>query len=157
MKYLLINPETPLRIRKALEPFGTCISTSVCGLLPRPVSGHPDMTVAKIGDTYAVYEKNLAAVETLQKAGADYIKCATPPGNIYPYDIAYNCFTCGKYLFGNIKRLAPEIIGLSEKLGYEKVQLNQGYAKCSTVVLDNGIITADDGIYAVCASKGIKP
>lgn len=93
----------------------------------------------------------------------DMFYCALPPsvggvikgdpnkiGARYPKDIVYNAVMLDKYLIHNLKYTASEVMEKADELGLEKINVKQGYTKCSCVVVDGkSIITADEGIYKV--------
>ncbi len=119
------------------------------------LSEHPDMGIFMLGraivaeptihDTmYKYYESELENGKFVLKRGARLLEKS------YPKDIAYNCVVVGNYLIHH--RQADEvIINLCMEMGYEMVAVKQGYAKCSTLVVDNQSVITDDvglaGIY----------
>ena len=73
----------------------------------------------------------------------------------YPGDCAYNAACTGKYLICRVASTAPEILEFARERGMQVINVRQGYAKCSTVVVDeNSIITYDRGIAKACAAAG---
>lgn len=71
----------------------------------------------------------------------------------YPQDIALCCFALGKALYCHPAHTAPEIRAL-----YSHIRpVRQGYARCSTCIVEEGcIITADLGIAAVAEADGVE-
>ncbi len=60
----------------------------------------------------------------------------------YPECAALNCLLCGGTAFGNFKRADPTVTKFLE--GYTRVNVRQGYTKCSAaVVREDALITAD--------------
>ena len=107
--------------------------------LPLPLASHPDMSAVNVcGKTFSAGEM------------AKFFGCADTGesfGESYPRDVLFNGFTlCGK-LFCNEKGFSDVVADFARKNGIEVINVKQGYAKCSTLVLgDKGIITADVGI-----------
>ncbi len=114
------------------------------GIVDGPISDHPDMFMCKLGTA-----KN-----------SRIIKCQDPAvelSNKYPADIAYNAACTGKYFIHNLKHTAPALLEAATDLGMILVDTKQGYAKCSTVVVDeDSIITYDRGIAEACIEAGMK-
>ena len=103
-----------------------------------PVRNHPDML-------YCMLNEN-----TLFKGDAAKL---SPK---YPTDISYNACSTGKFFIHNLKYTDPELMRLVHELGMTTVNVSQGYAKCSIVVVDeDSIITYDDGIAKACRNAGM--
>ena len=116
--------------------------------LPSPLCSHPDMSAVN------VYGKVFSSGEL-----AKFLDCADTSekfGEKYPKDVLFNGFTLCHRLFCNEKSFSKTVIAFAKECGYGIVNVKQGYAKCSTLVLgDKGIITADSSI-ANAASKVCK-
>lgn len=70
----------------------------------------------------------------------------------YPAEVAYNAACTGKYLICNSRYTASEIL----EVGLELIDVKQGYAKCSVVIVDeNSIITYDKGIASKARAAGL--
>ena len=66
----------------------------------------------------------------------------------YPYNIHYNICIFGKYALHNFKYTESNILKYIEDNNLIKINLKQGYSKCSICIVDeNSIITSDKGIY----------
>lgn len=111
------------------------------------ISGHPDIMVHKIGDNELITEPSVY----------EYFKLKLPEHTVgigetflndkYPGNIAYNVCALSNKIFCNIPNTDRKIFKRYEQMGYEIINVKQGYAKCSIcVVSDNAIITADKGI-----------
>ncbi len=119
--------------------------------LPAPIRCHPDTLVCTLPGYLFLpvdyYRANASFFDDVA-ADADVTLCPlhTPHGSAYPADAAYNGVLCGRYLLGKTAILAPEIPDIARKHGYIPVSVHQGYAACSTIVLDNTLFTADPSI-----------
>ena len=114
------------------------------------LSNHPDMFMCKMG---ALDE---APIISYFGGGSGGDTAAVTLGPVYPGDIAYNAACTGRYLIHNLKYTAPPIKQFAEKAGMCLVDVKQGYAKCSTVIVDEeSIITYDRGIGRACRSAGM--
>ena len=60
-----------------------------------------------------------------------------------------------KYLFANVAHTSADVLEYARLCEYELVNVAQGYAKCSTLLLDEAVITADTGIYRAAKERGI--
>lgn len=67
--------------------------------------------------------------------------------NKYPDYLGYNGIFLDRYFIHNLKYTSPVLLDEAERMGLELINVNQGYTKCSCVVVDGrSIITADEGI-----------
>ncbi len=77
-------------------------------------------------------------------------------GALYPRDSVYNAACTGRFFIHRLDITDPALLARAEELGIETVDVPQGYAKCSTVVVDEyGIITPDRGIRKACVRRGM--
>lgn len=126
-------------------------------VLYHPVNTHPDMQIHFIDNFHAVvapcafeyYRKILPERVFLQKGTAD-------PEGTYPGDISYNIAKIGNRIVGNLKYTDKTLLNIYSELGYEFINVNQGYAKCNLCIIDdNSVITEDEGLCKTLRSKGI--
>ncbi|MBR7088697.1 MAG: hypothetical protein IKI38_05010 [Mogibacterium sp.] len=114
------------------------------GIVSGPVSCHPDMFMCRMG----------------ADIGSELVRCTitgTQPGLVYPHDIAFNAACTGKYFIHNLQFTAPELLTRARELGMQLVNVRQGYAKCSTVVVDeDSVITYDRGLGKACLQAGMN-
>lgn len=152
---VLISPVSPA-IYEALNKRGinTTFSKEVKDLIDYE-KFHADMQLLVINDT-AFIPKN---VEGLSNIVAPHYKNVVVCGEIsekYPSNIALNAALVGNYLLCKASSLACEVTEYCKNNGIVIVNVNQGYTKCSTLVVnDNAIITADLGISRVAKHYGI--
>lgn len=110
------------------------------------ISSHPDIYYLKIDDKLVVskcqeefIKSKINDVEFL--VGTDVV------ANKYPFDVPYNVCIVGKNAIHNFKFTDNKVSKLLDELGYRKINVEQGYSKCSTAIIDsNSCITSDIGI-----------
>ena len=127
--------------------------------LDTPVATHADMLISVIENTLFTYEDYYLKNKKIFKKIEDYykvVKVKHKCQNKYPGDIGLNVLVIGKKIFANLKNTAHEILDFAKKNGYELINVNQGYAACSTLVLNGGAITSDISIYNALLKEGIK-
>lgn len=121
------------------------------GLVSEPVSDHPDMFMCRLG--IGVDSPLVSYWDTTKnrdKAGVS----ALSPG--YPDEVAFNAACTGKYFIHNLKYTAPQLLDTARSMGMIEVNVSQGYAKCSTVIVDeDSIITYDRGLGQRCIEAGM--
>lgn len=159
-KIAVCDSRTPKEALAALEKYcsGIILLPPFEALDP-PVSAHSDMLIFPCperslilthGDYLPTAEKLFSTTEIEIRAISE------KAGRKYPSDILLNAAPIGKYLFGRISHLSRELIELSDELGLEKVDVAQGYARCSVCkVTDSAIITADASIARAAMKRDI--
>lgn len=123
--------------------------------LSEPVSYHPDLSIIKIEDIYVC-----------EKSVYEYYKKMLPDKNIvcgktllsshYPNDIAYNVLISEKTAMANFKYTDPKVKYELIKRNYKLVNINQGYAACSSASFSGKIISADNSVLKACGDLGIE-
>lgn len=129
-------------------------------LLSAPAASHADMLLFSIGDALVVHRSYYALarreIDTiLHSTGLRLVLTDCPRGPEYPLDVALNALLCGRYLFGRLDVLAPEIPALAKQNGITPVHVRQGYAGCSGLTADNVILTADPSLTKAARACGI--
>ena len=130
--------------------------------LPEPMASHPDMLLAYIDGTIltsAEYCDTAAYVFCEIREFLPNIKikfCDTAQGNEYPHDAPYNVLTVGKRMFCRQETAAPEIIEFASAIGYQIIDVRQGYPACTTLALgDYNAVSADEGMRKSLEKCGI--
>lgn len=110
--------------------------------LPSGIASHADLQLCRLGYSFD------APVLRINPSRL---------GSSYPADVPYNAACTGKYLICNKSHTAPELLEACEDKGMKIIDVKQGYAKCSCVVVDgNSIITYDRGIASRCLERGLS-
>lgn len=156
---MLLGCDTPETVIKSLISKGIEIITAgpVKGMPPY-LSSHADMQFVNVKSGVIAHAPGVSEniLRKLKDSSFELIEGETIPGDTYPYDIAYNCAVVGKVAFLNIRYTDPKLLELLIKCGIKPVPVKQGYAKCSTCVLnDHAIITADKSIHKAALQNGI--
>ena len=118
------------------------------------VSFHTDLSVFSFGDIlicapylYDLLSKKLENVTVI---------CGSAAFSPYPHEITYNAALVGNKLFCKTEYTCKKILDECENRGIIPINVPQGYAKCSTVVVnDNCIITSDRSIQKAAEKEGI--
>ncbi len=130
------------------------INIPMCPRLAPPVSSHPDMLFYRMSDGTLLteqkyFEENEAFFNSLPR-GLKIKTSAITLAQNYPNDIAFDALRVENTVFCLEKHTAPEILADSDKV----VNVKQGYAKCSSLLIGNSVITADKGIYTAVTANG---
>lgn len=108
------------------------------GLVDSAISCHPDVFFCRlgIGDDAPL----VRATDTELRMG-------------YPAEAAFNAACTGQYFIHNLKVTNPRLLEAARIAGMKLLHVPQGYAKCSTVIVnERSIITYDHGIARACSA-----
>lgn len=74
----------------------------------------------------------------------------------YPLNIALNHLIVNDIFIGKVNNTDKYILKFCEENNYKIINVNQGYTKCSTAIVNrNALITADQSIYNACLKQHI--
>ncbi len=120
--------------------------------LPVPVNSHADLQLLHSGkNNIFVQSEHLFIGESSLKF--NLTKIGAEAGNRYPEDVRLNCALIGNNLICNTKTIAREILEFAQHSGFNIINVNQGYTKCSIcIVNENTIITDDESIYTAAGN-----
>jgi len=158
VKFLIIDRRVPLSIENKIRALGiNIIKTPYCKDLHLGISSHPDILLCHIGKNKVVVAPNVFEfAEELRAIGINAIMGNTSLMSTYPKDIAYNVCIVGRFAIHNFKYTDREVLKGIEENNLIKINVKQGYTKCSILVVnENAIITSDPGITKEVKKYGI--
>ena len=125
-----------------------------------PVSAHPDMLLWAHGRTVITHREYYplarTVFDTLEEGGYEIILSEQEISKRYPADVPLNCAVVGKFLIANTGTLSPLVEKVARESSLSVLHVNQGYAKCSTFIVDeSSVITADTSIANACLGAGL--
>ncbi|WP_024620209.1 DUF6873 family GME fold protein [Metaclostridioides mangenotii] len=126
------------------------IKTIGCDGVNESINCHPDICICNLGNGDIVVEPSMynRYESLLKKYKFNVIKGETRLKGKYPHDIAYNVAIVGDYAIHNFKHTDKKIIEFIDNKGLKKINVEQGYTKCSICIVDDkSVITSDKGIY----------
>ena len=147
MNRAIISDEYPV-FADALKEYGFDVlySESIDSFIPYE-RRHADMQCLIIDDSAFILERCKRLVSELKNA-YNVIPCCECISGEYPKNVPLNAAVVGRYVLARLNSLDPNVIDYCSTHGYELINVNQGYTKCSCAkVSDDAIITADRGIY----------
>ena len=134
----------------------TVIKNSPNGKIDSSVSTHADMCAVHLGKDIILIDKNQIELKSrLENIGMTVYFTQTEIKGEYPSDIKLNFTVLDSFLIGKVKEGDLALLQKTESL--KKLNVNQGYCKCSTLVVsENAIITDDESIHKKCLENGIE-
>ncbi|MBQ2696162.1 MAG: hypothetical protein IJF61_02545 [Clostridia bacterium] len=129
-----------------------------CKELDEPVSCHPDMVLFAPEKGTLICAKEV--FEDYQKLLSPYgVRLVQGKSNLmrdYPKDIAYNVLYTSVGAFARFDSTDARVTDFLEKQKVQKHNVNQGYARCSTVSFGAAVITADTTISEAGKAAGLS-
>lgn len=116
---------------------------------------HADMQALKIKDKLFINADCKALIRDLEKRNISFTICQGI-GSKYPDNVALNAAFIGNKLICKESALHPIVKDYCKSENIEIINVNQGYAKCSALIIDeNSIITDDESIANASKKAGI--
>ena len=126
-----------------------CIKTKKCNNVYDEISGHTDIGLIHLGNNELIVENTMYSQyeKIFKELDINLIRGNTILENKYPKDIAYNGCIIGNKFVHNLKYTDSLLLQKVKEKGFDLININQGYSKCSiSIVNENNIITSDRGI-----------
>ncbi len=148
-----ISQNADNRILEALKKEGfTICPLSPLAALRAPTDTHADMLLTAVENTVFVHKDYPAEIAGFEKV----IKIDEPMGERYPNDVALNIAIVGRHAFANTKHASKTVLKYLTENEFSVHHVAQGYAHCSTLIVnENAIITADASIASSAREAGI--
>lgn len=120
------------------------------------VSSHADMAALHLGGNRVIVDKSqLNLKHQLLENGFAVYETSEKIAGKYPDDIKLNFTVIGDKIIGNTRYADLNLNELVSDM--QKIKVNQGYCKCSTLVVkENALITDDESIYHKMRENGTE-
>ena len=155
MTYFLANCKLPTSYVQKISEYGKVILLPEFEALESPVNAHPDMLAVNVCGKLFIHKENTKLASLLSSCGITFCASNAEVGKKYPHDVSLNLFKVKNVLFSCVKHASKEIVSYAKDLGLETVNVKQGYTKCSSMILGEGIVTADTSIYGAALLHGV--
>ncbi len=152
----VICGQTDAIILNHLEKLGINVIHSVPNKnIDARISNHVDLATIHIGDNKVVVDKYQTALnEELSRLGFEVIVSENSVEGEYPCDCILNQAIIGEYHIGNQNICDNTILNCTD---LKRINVKQGYAKCSIIVVnENSILTDDVSIYENSLKNGLN-
>lgn len=125
-------------------------------LVSPPISGHPDIQLfPHDGRVFCHPDIEISFIKKIGKK-AEVVVCTAGLSPEYPGDVPYNIACAGNCAFHHRSGINHSIGEHLQSRGVVLAGVSQGYAKCSSMVVnDDAIITADRSIHKSASDHGI--
>ena len=149
MNLIFISDKSNKALIDYMKTRGTVILVPEDARLDNRISSHPDLAISIMDDTLIIDQNaNINIMKQLDTLDIPYVLGNSRLAPAYPNDIAYNAVITKNFILHNLD-YTNQLLRLHSKYTNKTlIHVNQGYTKCSTVVVnDHSLITADQGIY----------
>lgn len=153
---IFVDYRAPAQVLDRLSDYGRVIPFRTEGITYDSISGHPDVFMCSVGDDL-VLAPNIpeAYITLLKEENIPFRIGEHPVGAVYPWTASYNASVGAGMLIHRSKLSDPGIIELAS--GMEFIDVQQGYSRCSCLILPCGhVITSDQGIAKALDLRGIS-
>ncbi len=159
LKLAIVDKRIPKNMEIKLNMMGVNIIKSTgCVNTYESIKYHPDISICKLNNNNIVVAPNVYDYykNILNPYGFNVIRGDSIIKNKYPYNIHYNIVILKNFAIHNFKYTDKVILDYIEKNNIKKINVSQGYCKCSICIVDdNSLITSDEGIYKEVIKHGI--
>ena len=140
MKTLFMSDQYPCFCQALLQMEYSIIPSKNIDSVPIPERKHADMQLLRIKNT----------VFTLKD-------CIRQPGSSYPDNVLLNGLFLDGKLYGKMSAIDPVVFDYCAAERIPVVNVNQGYARCSTLIInEHAAITADPSIASALKNNGVE-
>lgn len=152
-KYIIMSDEKP-DINKFISNSYNIIPTdTITELLPFE-RRHTDMQCLRIRDTFFVLKEAVNLQNKLRSIGLQVITTEEDIAAEYPKNVLLNAVYMNEALYCKVDSIADIVKNYCKEHRIKLINVNQGYTKCSTAILNECFITADKGIYKAMTENG---
>ncbi|MEE1218916.1 MAG: hypothetical protein U0L20_03225 [Ruminococcus sp.] len=131
------------------------IPTEPIKTFPLPEQLHADMQILKINNDIFVLNEAQYLINCIKSYGNINI-CKNKAGEKYPENVLLNFLYLNNRLYGKETALDPILREYCKNNHIQVVNINQGYSRCSTLVInDYAVITADLSIAKAMKNYGV--
>ena len=141
---------------KEIEKLGhTVISSDTVDTFPIPEQKHADMQILPINSDIFILNECTALAKKIPNDRLIY--CDKKAGKKYPENILLNFLFLNNILYGKLSAIDKNLLDFCEENSIKTVNINQGYARCSTLVLnEKAVITSDLSIEKALKKDGVE-
>lgn len=155
MSTFVMSDKYPCFVREIENLGHTVISSDTVDIFPIPEQKHADMQILPINSDIFILNECTALAKKIPNDRLIY--CDKKAGKKYPENILLNFLFLNNTLYGKLSAIDKNLIDFCEENSIKTVNINQGYARCSTLVLnEKALITSDLSIEKALKKDGVE-
>lgn len=133
----------------------TVIPSETVNSFSKPEQKHADMQILPLNDKIFILKECTMLAKRLDNKNVTF--CKKRVGRKYPENILLNFLYLNNTIYGNISIIDNNLLDYCEINSIRTVNVNQGYARCSTLVLNSrAAITSDLSIAKALKKGGVE-
>lgn len=155
MSTFVMSDKYPCFVREIEKLGNTVIASDTVNSFPIPEQKHADMQILSIkSDVFIISECTILPRKLSNK---NIIYCKNKAGDRYPKNILLNFLYINNTLYGKLSAIDKNLLVYCRNNNIKTVNVNQGYARCSTLVVnDNAAVTSDLSIEKALKNNGVE-
>lgn len=155
-KYAIVDYRVTDIVVKRLEEYFDKVILSPKLRTYEAICGHPDIGMCKLDNRKAIVCPSAYQYYKNELPDIEIICGSSEPLDKYPNDILYNSACEKDIAIHNFKFTDKITLAQIEQKFLKRINVKQGYSKCSICFIGSGgIITDDEGIYEILNNKGL--
>lgn len=155
MKQLIMSDKYSCFCNELINIGYQIIPADTISVFHTPEQKHADMQCLRIRDKYFIL--NECDRLKLSLNALDPIVISHKARKNYPENILLNCLFLNNVLYGKTSAISSEVKEYCNKNNIKIVNVNQGYARCSTLAVNKkAVITADISIANALENNGVE-
>ena len=155
MSTFVMSDKYPCFVREIENLGHTVISSDTVDIFPIPEQKHADMQILPINSDIFILNECTALAQKIPNDRLIY--CDKKAGKKYPENILLNSLFLNNTLYGKLSAIDKNLVDFCEENSIKTVNINQGYARCSTLVLnEKAVITSDLSIEKALKKDGVE-
>lgn len=130
---------------ETLKSMGINVTNTVCiDKLPIYERTHADMQVLPLDyETVFLLREAVSLKPILEKHYRNVIVCKDELIRTYPFNTALNCAVVQNNIFCRVDFVYDEFLWMAEDCGFNVIDTQNGYAKCSTAIVSGNAVITD--------------
>ncbi len=139
-----------------IKKYGHCvISSDRIQIFPKPEQNHADMQLLPINDRFFILNECKSLSKKLHPEKLMF--CSRKAGKKYPENILLNFLYLNNTLYGKISAIDNNLLSYCNSNNIKTVNINQGYARCSALIVNNNaVVTSDISIANTLKANGVE-
>ncbi|MCH5296479.1 MAG: hypothetical protein J1E85_02295 [Ruminococcus sp.] len=155
MKRLIMSDKYSCFYNELIDIGYQIIPTDTIVVFHTPEQKHADMQCLKIDDKYFILNECDRLKHSLNPLNP--IVISHKAGKKYPENVLLNCLYLDNILYGKSSAISSEVKEYCNENNIKIVNVNQGYTRCSTLIVnEKAAITADISIAKALKNNGVE-
>ncbi len=155
MSTFVMSDKYPCFVNEIKKYGHSVISSDRIQIFPKPEQNHADMQLLQINDRFFILNECKSLSKKLPPEKLMF--CSKKAGGEYPENILLNFLFLNNILYGKISAIDNNMLSYCNSKKIKTVNINQGYARCSALIVNNNaVVTSDISIAKTLKANGVE-